>query len=279
MSVGAGVASRSYHLVSDPRSEPELSFYDFWLPAGTDTIPVPTVRHVAIQLDGGGASRSWRLGAYASFAKNLMDLRPFEDTTTIPSRQFRRVDARTFGLEAQIASSDPDRRTQYVLIYVLAWSSRRSGARWAPWSFDRRHSVRGLVNGSIGRRWTASLLGDVATGTPFTPVREVYAVGIPDPQQGVTRDPTSQPVYGYGVENSARGGITARADVSFVYHGKGPWKSRMALAFSVVNVFVGPVAPVEANPPGEVQFSHTGITYRHAFLLPPIPTINLQLRW
>jgi hypothetical protein len=283
LSLGAGVASRSYHLVSDPRSEPELSFYDFWLAAGSDTLPVPVIRHVSLQLDGGGARRSWRLSAYASSAHDLTELRPFEDTTTVPSRQFRRVDGRTFGFEAQIASSNADSRTQFVLIYALAWSSRRAEKSWTPWGFDRRHSLRGLINGPIGVHWTLSLLTDIATGTPFTPVLAQYAAGLGDPRNGIERRGSEgvqpSPIYAFGAENSARGGLTAHGDFSFIYKGAGLWKSHLTLSISILNLFLGPVAPVSAGPAIEAWAFRTPVRYQRAFILPPIPTINVQMRW
>ena len=41
VSVGlaAGRTTRLYHLVSDPQSEPDFAFYDFWLNAGDGGIP------------------------------------------------------------------------------------------------------------------------------------------------------------------------------------------------------------------------------------------------
>jgi hypothetical protein len=278
LSLAAGYASRTYHLVSDPLSEPELSFYDFWLAAGTDTLPVPLVRHLALQLDGGGARSSWRISAYGSDAHDLIELRPFDDTTTVPSRVFRRVNGRTFGLETQLASAT-ESRTQFVLIYNLAWSSRRSESGWHPWLFDRRHSLRGLINGPIGVHWTMSLLGDVSTGSPFTPVVSQYAAGLGDPIRGIARrfDGASLTVYSYGPENSARAGISGHLDFGFTYQGGGPWKSRLALSISIINLFLGRVAPVEPWPPAESWGSP--VTYRRAFTLPPIPTINLQIRW
>jgi len=147
--------------------------------------------------------------------------------------------------------------------------------------FDRRHDLRLLLSMRSRAKLRTSLALEVATGTPFTPVTGVVWVGIPTPYGGVGRGGSAPGtvVYETGLENSARGGATAHADASVSYDTRGPWRSKLSVTLSVVNLLVGPVAPVGPGSPSEANLFGTPVQYDRAFTLPPIPTIIVEVHW
>lgn len=282
--VSLGRTGRLFHLVSDPQSEPDLAFYDFWLTAGADGVPVPTVDHATADLNLARGVLSGRVSAFLSRARGLVELRPSTDQDARALNQFRYGRGRTWGIETQVALRGAAARASSVsLTYVFSGSSRSwDGDAWAPWAQDRRHLLRALGQMGLGEHWTLFGAFEAVSGPPLTPIEQVVQVHRPGGDEDF---PGSQVAYVFGPENSARSPGTARADLALSYGFAGLWGSRMALGLSVINLGFGPVAPVLTcgiHGCGEgkaEQRTASGVEYRRAFDLPAIPTVTLRMEF
>lgn len=283
-SVGAAVGrtARLYHLVSDPMSEPDFAFYDFWLNAGEAGIPVPIIDHGTIDLDVVHRSLAGRFSLFASRGRGLVELRPVTDQRTEAIAPFRYGRAWSRGVEAQLAFRG--NATALSATYVLAFSERDWGTAWIPWSQDRRHLFRLVGRTHFGSHWSASMAFEATSGAPVTPVDGVLILVTPDPAgNGSTRDGASRPGYVYGEENSGRSAGTARMDLGVTYAFTGPWKSRMALGLSIINAGFGPVAPLRASAPtfepGPGGSLQGRVRYERLFDLPAVPSLTLRIEF
>jgi hypothetical protein len=282
--VSLGRTGRLFHLVSDPQSEPDIAFYDFWLTAGRDGIPVPTVDHATADLDLTAGVLSGRLSGFVSRASGLVELRPSTDQDAENFSPFRYGRARTWGIETQVALRGTSERGTSVSLTSVFSGSQRSwgGASWTPWAQDRRHLLRLLGQMRLSGRWTLFGAFEAVSGPPLTPVEQVVEVQRPGAEPGFAGP---QVAYVHGRENSARSPGTARGDLALSYGFTGPWRSRMALGLSVINLGFGPVAPVlscgihgcgRGTPEARTA---SGVEYRRAFDLPAIPTVTLRMEF
>ncbi len=282
--VSLGRTGRLFHLVSDPQSEPDIAFYDFWLTAGSGGIPVPVVDHATADLDLTGGLISGRLSGFVSRASGLVELRPSTDQDAQNFNPFRYGRGRTWGIETQIALRGTAARGNSVsLTYVFSGSQRSwGGGSWTSWAQDRRHLLRLLGQMRLSGRWTLFGAVEAISGPPLTPVEQVVQVDRPGHEPNSPFDPVS---YVHGRENSARSPGTARADLAVSYGFAGPWRSLMSLGISVINLGFGPVAPVLScgihgcgrGKPEAITAS--GVEYRRAFDLPAIPTVTLRMEF
>ncbi len=271
LGVGVGRTARLFHLISDPRSEPDVAFYDFWLSAGEGGIPLPRIDHASLDLNWIRSRVGLRVSGFGSRGEGIGELRPTTDHTVSQDHQFRFGETRTFGIEAQAgAALGTTGASSVSLSYVLSWSERKWAGQWVPWSQDRRHVLRLFIQKPMGR-WKLVGTIEAASGLPLTPVSQVITTGIPD-STGQGRESE----YIFGAENSARSSGTLRGDVGVTYVFKGPWKSRMSFGFSVMNVGFGPVAPIEAKP---LAFGSTVVRYERLFDLPAIPTATFRIEF
>jgi hypothetical protein len=271
-------------MVSDPQSEPDFAFYDFWLTAGTGGIPVPTVDHATADLNLTRGVISGRVSGFVSRARGLMELRPSTDQNAEDSNPFRFGRARTWGIETQIALRGTAERANSVsLTYVFSGSKRSwNGGQWTPWAQDRRHLLRLLGQMLLSRRWTLFGAFEAITGPPLTPIEQVVQVDRPGE---ALESPFTRVAYVYGQENSVRAPGTARVDLALNYGFAGPWGSRMGLGISVLNLGFGPVAPVltcgiHGCGNGKVEArTASGVEYRRAYNLPAVPTVTLRMEF
>lgn len=277
LAAGVGRTSRLYHLLSEPRSEPDFDFLDFWLDSG-DSIPAARVDHASIDLNLGREPLIARISAYASRGRGLGELRPDTDQHAGPLPFFRFGRSRTQGLEAQVAYRG-DRLHPYSLsvTYVLARSERDWGGTWVPWSLDRRHQGRAFGQLRTGRlNWFAAI--DAASGLPITPrVADGVPADVPG-APGAASDRAASPVY--GTENSLGTSGTFRIDggMAWAFERRG---RRFSLGVSVINILGSAVAPFgDIDGPGTGPLaSYRGggaAPYRRLFRLPPIPTLTLR---
>jgi len=281
LSVGAGRAARLYHLVSDPQSEPNVVFYDFWLTAGQAGIPIPVSDHAAVDVDVARANVVGRLSVFASRSRGLLELRPSSDQRAAVADPFRQGRGRNAGLELQIALRGTRSRQRAIsATYVLSVAQRDWGLGWIPWSQDRRHGFR-LAGGTQWGRWSLFGSFEAMSGAPLTPVDGVILISRPDPNSGGLVRDIVQPAYVFGREHSRRSAGTARVDFGANRDFRGPWRSRMTLGLSVVNAGFGPVAPLQpAAPgfdPGVVQRGQ--VRYKRLFDMPAIPSITLRMEF
>ncbi len=268
---GLGRASRLFYMIADPRSEPDVAFYDFWLPIEHNGASTPIVDHASATLGIVTGHLTARVSAFGSSAKGLGELRPETDQDAPAAAQFRFGKGRTRGLEAQVGLAAAGKGLpSLTLSYTLTTSERNWGDGWVPWSQERRHTARLFSQLSLGR-WLLFSAAEAASGPPFTPVDQVVQVGIPD-STGLGRFPG----YIFGKENSSRSAGTFRIDLGATYQFKGPWSSDMWLGLSVINVGFGPVAPTEVQPP---DLSTTRVRYERAFDLPAVPTVTLRVEF
>jgi hypothetical protein len=282
--VSLGRTGRLYHLVSDPQSEPDFAFYDFWLTAGRDGIPVPTVDHATADLNLVRGVLSGRLSGFLSRAHGLVELRPSTDQDAEEPDPFRYGRAKTWGIESQVAlRGTAERGNSISLTYVFSRSERSwDDQSWTPWTHDRRHLLRLLGQMRLSSHWTLFGAFEAISGPPLTPIEQVVEVHRPgaDPEFFDRRV-----AYIYGRENSARSPGIARADLAASYEFAGLWGSRMGLSISVLNLGFGPVAPVlscgihgcgDGKPEATTA---SGVEYRRAFDLPAVPTVSLRMEF
>ncbi len=277
LAAGIGRAGRLYHLLAEPRSEPDFDFLDFWLDSG-DSIPAARVDHATLDLNLGREPLIARISLYRSVGTGLGELRPETDQHAGPLPFFRFGRSRTRGAEAQIAyRGDRERPYSVSLIYVIAQSERNWGQGWVPWSLDRRHQVRAFGQVRTGKlNWFAA--ADAASGLPLTP--RLYD-GTPPAVPGTpssTSDRTPSPIY--GVENALGASGTFRLDAGLAYAFGRPGR-RFTLGVSVINLLGTAVAPFgDMAGPGTgpvASYAKGGqAPYRRLFRLPPIPTLTLR---
>lgn len=261
LSFGIGRTSRLYHIVSDPTSEPDIAFYDFWLSAGERGVPIPVVDQVTADLDWRRGPIVGRFSVFGSRSRGLVELRPETEEVLQGENPFRFGRGRTWGLETQIGLRGSETRANSLsLTYVLSGSDRDWGTGWVPWVLRHRHLVRLFGQIGLGRRWTLFGAMEGATGAPLTPVSQV-----------VVRRPCGCPFYRFGEENSVTGPGTLRFDLGSTLAFRGPWNSRMWFGISVINFGWGAVAPVIPSEPARAPAA-----YERLFNLPAIPTLTLR---
>jgi hypothetical protein len=254
--------------VSDPRPEPDLTFYDFWLSAGDSGIPVSIADHVTLELDTRRGVWSARISAFGTRARGMVELPPASDPIAATAGPFRVGRGRTRGLELQAAVGGTERRGSSLSVaYVVSASERDWGAGWVPWIDDQRHRVRVLGQVELSRRWALSGAFEGRSGVPLTAVDQVSPDGT----------------LIFGPEHGIRSAGTAWLDLGVRFQFDGPWGSRGALGLSVLNVAFGPVAPLtlpfgtESIPVGDRRAVR--IAWERTYRLPPIPTVTLRLEF
>ena len=97
LGVAVGRTARLFHLVTDPQSEPDLAFYDFWLNAGQNGVPVPKIDHATLDLDLMHGPFAGRLSLFGSRARGLVELRPQSDQRAGSITPFRYGRGRSAG--------------------------------------------------------------------------------------------------------------------------------------------------------------------------------------
>jgi hypothetical protein len=259
-------------VVSDPRSEPDLTFYDFWLSASDSGIPVATADHLAAELDFRSGLLSGRMSVFAARASGLVELLPGSDRRPPGASPFRTGRGRTRGLEVQVGvAGTATRRSSLSVAYVVSASERDWGSGWIPWSEDRRHLLRVLGQLQPSSRWIFFGTFEGQSGVPLTPIDQVSPIN----------HLSLGGEYIYGPENSIRSGGTARIDFGARYLFGGPWGSRAALGLAVLNVAFGPVAPAIPRDPDHFLGDPPSIRigWERLFVLPPIPTITFRMEF
>jgi hypothetical protein len=288
LGVSAGRTARLYHLVSDPQAEPDLAFYDFWLNAGEQNVPVPIADHGTLEVTLSRGVLNGRLSVFGSRARGLVELRPETDQSSVARSPFRYGKGRSYGAEFQIALRGSSERARSLsLAYVLARSDRAwEGGDWRPWVQDRRHTVRLLGQMPLSSRFHFFAAVEGSSAAPLTPISGVVSVGSPDPDDGgVVRGPgAGRPSYLFGAENSDRGSGTWRADVGTSYRFKGPWSTSMEAGLSIINLGFGPVAALRPVDPAELLSSisegtPTPVRYERLYDLPAVPTLTLRMEF
>jgi hypothetical protein len=267
--VAAGRNARLFQLVSDPLSEPDLDFVEYWMGAGERGIPVPVVDHLSAEVTATSGLIHARMSLFASRGRGIAELVPEGERFPGDTTRFRFGRSRTMGAELQVGIRGTERRSSSLsLTYVLSASERNFGSGWMRWRMERRHLVRLLGQTRISTRWTLFGAVEAATGTPFTPVDRIIYIQRPD-------DPTFvAAAFLPGRENSARGGGTLRSDLGARFSFGGPGRTRMALGLSVTNLGFGAVAPTVFEPvPGP------RVSYKRLFDLPAIPTATLRIEF
>ncbi|MEX2155783.1 MAG: hypothetical protein WD773_02960 [Gemmatimonadales bacterium] len=280
--IAVGRTARLFHLVSDPQSEPDLAFYDFWLNAGTAGVPIPRVDHATFDFDVGRGSIAARLSLFASFGRGLVELRPSTDQRGEVETPFRYGNGRSRGLEVQLALRGSTHRQRALsLAYVYSVADRNWGTAWTPWTLDRRHMLRVIGRTEIREHWSLAAVLEATSGAPLTLVDGVVLVGEPGDTGTLMRWPFGRPAYIYGTENGARSAGTARVDLSGTFAFTGPWNTRMNLGLSIVNAGFGPVAPLRPSRPGfDPGPSPQGrVRYERLFDLPAVPSVTFRVEF
>jgi hypothetical protein len=266
ITVSATRARALHQFVSDPASEPDLSYFDYWVPAGAARLPA-TIDHLVVS--GSWAVGPWVLRAtgYGSYGCDLIEVRPASDQLVSGSADFRTGRSRTIGLEFQVVLAGGEGSPNVgMLSYALSKSERRWSQGWVPWSLDRRLQVRFLGMSRFARRWRADLLIDVASGVPFTPI-----VGGITPGRLPALPSAGNPAL-FGRENGGRDVATLRADVGLTHYFNGPWGSQVHWGISVINATWASTLPLKLS--GDLGGSPPG--YERIGALPGIPTLTLR---
>jgi hypothetical protein len=275
---------RLYQFISDQQAEPRFIYPEFWLDADGQRVPVPCVDHLVSDLDYVRTRWSAHASAYVSRGRGLGELRPIFDQRA-GSPPFRFGSSRTMGLELR-AAWQPEwaAGSSAAITYVWSRSERLwSEEDWRPWILDRRHTVRLQVDAALDRRWRVSAVGEYQSGQPLTPVAEVVSIE-PPAVDGVGSPVPGRIAYRYGTEGSARSAGTFRCDLAARLALRGPRKSRIEVAFSLLNAGFGPVSPEVPVPPQDLlrtegAHSDAGVRYQRQFALPAIPSISVRVEF
>lgn len=271
LTVGFGEATRTYHLISDARSEPKLAYYDIWLPAGENGIPVPRVRHATAEYGHAFGSGEARIGVFFSKGTGTVDLRTQESGgLTGGDSLFRVGDVRVAGADISVSVGSSDGRWSMMASYALTFSDRRWDGRWVPWVNGRTHQARLLGTARGGRGIRLSATAELTSGAPYTPILGWSASGDP-----------ARPIPTNGTENSATGVALLRGDASMAKEFHGPLGSHLEVGFSITNLSVGEQAPrrddLVTRFAGGVYT--TRVRTKLLFDLPPVPSLTFRLQF
>lgn len=277
LSLAVARSARLYREVTDPMPEPTLSFYDIWLEAGNDGVPIPRIDHASLALDARAGGLELHGGMFASRGEGLGEVTPAWEQTTDESLM-RFGDSRARGIELRVAQRDRSGASGWAVSYVLSKSERRWTEAWVPWRLDRKHQFRVMADRWLGSRWQVFGLGTCSSGLPVTPVESLVWPDGSVLTGGVGRP---QPRYQFGPEGSARGGATGHIDIGARFAFGGPWDSEASLAFSITNVAFGPVAPRVPVDPADLVDAQgrpgSFVTYDRAFEVPAVPSVMLNI--
>jgi hypothetical protein len=271
VTIGAAIgrSARFFQLVSNPLTEPDLDFAEYWLGSGGRGVPVPVVDHVSAEATATRGLIHARMSIFASRGRGIAELRVEKESLPGDTTRFRFGRSRTFGAEVQVAiRGSTTRASSLSFTYVLSASERNFGDGWIPWRLDRRHLVRILGQAQVSHRWSLFGAVEAATGMPFTPVDQIVYLQRPEIPDVTTA------AFLFGRENSGRGGGTLRSDLGARFGFGGPGKSTMALGLSVTNLGFGPVAPIVFE--GGIG---PRISYKRLFKMPAIPTATLRIEF
>jgi hypothetical protein len=271
VTVGAAVGrtARLFQMVSNPLSEPDLDFVEYWLGADAKGVPVPVIDHASAEATATFGLIHARMSLFASQGRGVAEMVPESGLLEGDTTRFRFGRSRTMGVEAQVAiRGTTTRASSLSLTYVLSASERNFGDGWNRWMLERRHLVRVLGQAQVSSHWAFFGAVEAATGIPFTPVEQIIYLQRPEDPSFVTS------AFLLGRENSARGLGTLRSDLGARFSFQGPGRSRMALGISVTNLGFGPVAPtvLEPNPISKEL-------YKRLFDMPAIPTATLRIEF
>lgn len=277
LSLAVARSARLYREVTDPMPELTLSFYDIWLEAGTDGVPIPRIDHASLALDARAGGLELHGGLFASRGEGLGEVTPAWEQTSDESLM-RFGDSRTRGIELRVAQRAGSGASGWAASYVLSKSERRWAEAWIPWRLDRKHQLRVMADRRLGNRWQVFGLGTYSSGLPVTPVESLV---WPDGSVLTGGEGSPRPRYQFGLEGSARGGATGHIDVGARFAFGGPWDSEASLAFSITNVTFGPVAPRVPVDPTDLLDAQgrpeSFVTYERAFEVPAVPSVMLNV--
>lgn len=271
LTIGAAIGrtARLFQLVSNPLSEPDLDFVEYWLGSGERGVPVPVVDHLSAEATATLGLIHARVSLFASRGRGNAELRPESEILEGDTTRFRFGRSRTLGAEVQVAiRGSATRASSLSFTYVLSASERNFGDGWIRWSLDRRHLIRILGQAQVSSHWSFFGAVEAATGTPFTPVEQIVYLQRPESPEFVSA------AFLLGRENSGRGAGTLRSDLGARFRFGGPGKSAMALGISVTNLGFGPVAPTVFE--GSLG---PRVTYKRLFDMPAIPTFTLRIEF
>lgn len=274
LGAAVGRSARLYHQVTDPRSTADFILYDLWKVAGEDGIPAAKVDHAMFTASWGRGPFSLRGAAFASHGSGMVEVRP----ATVPEvggTTFRVGRSRTAGAELQGGIGGT--RGSLTLSYALSWSERDWGRGWIPWSQDRRHLVRLVGQGKVGG-WRATVMSELLSAPPLTPVDQVVWTRLPTAEDGADY---GWPTYLYGGENSARGAGTFRTDLGLEREFGGPFGSRGSFTLSITNLTFGPVTPIVPDDAVDLQYADPPrpVQYVRLFDMPAIPMFGLRFEF
>ncbi|HTK56176.1 MAG TPA: TonB-dependent receptor [Gemmatimonadales bacterium] len=274
LGAAVGRSARFYHQVTDPRTTADFILYDLWKVAGEDGIPAAKVDHALVTASWGRGAWSLRGAAFASHGSGMVEVRP-ATTPQVGGTAFRVGHSRTAGVELQGGVGGA--RGSLTLSYALTWSERDWGKGWIPWSQDRRHLLRLVGQGKVGG-WRATVMSELLSAPPLTPVDQVVRTRLPTAEDGADYGTVT---YLYGAENSARGAGTFRTDLGLEREFGGPFGSRGSFTFSVTNLTFGPVTPIVPDDPVELQYGGVSrsVQYVRLFDMPAIPMFGVRFEF
>lgn len=136
--------------------------------------------------------------------------------------------------------------------YSLGFARRRfpdAPHSWLPASTESLHSLNALASVAIGRGWRLSATFSLASGRPYTPIKQMYMIG-------------ENTVAVYGRRNSARMPLYHRLDLSgaYTFSTGGRLQLRHTLVISIINAYArrnAELAYYRYNPEKGTFYFHT----------------------
>ena len=275
LAAGAGRTARLYQVIADPAPEPEPLFYDIWRPGGTAGEPSLIADHATLDVERAlGEVGRLRGSLFYTRLRGVGEVAPLAVAGSTALLRFGQGLAWGLDVEASFTGA----RLSASAAYVLSRSERRWGdaPAFVAWRHDRRHQGRVFMAAHLGKAWRLTLLADVSSAEPLTPVVGVVAQSVLTPA-GPQRDArTATPALIFGDENSARGAWVGHADVALAKNFR--WGgARGAFGLSILNASLTRVARLRPEL-GTLTLS-PAVRYAPAYTLPPVPTVTFRLEF
>jgi hypothetical protein len=173
-----------YHQYLKLASNPNLSFFDIWLPVDSTQSPSKALQYILGVSTLPYEGYTFDVETYYKDMSNLVELRPNIISGGKLSDIFFVGTGRAYGIEFFLQKQTGD--LTGWLGYTLAWTKRtfpdiNHGAEYPP-TYDRRNDVDVVLNYKLSNRWTIGSSFTYGTGQAYSQILSEYRDPQPDAQ-------------------------------------------------------------------------------------------------